>query len=137
MQQCNKISNVTHTFDWLLKGDPSIRWQVMRDLLDEPAEMYESERAKVKGQGCGSRLLSRQDADGKWGGGVYSPKWISTTYTLLLLRHFGLPQKNAQAQAGCKHFLLKGIHHDGGINLFRSVDYSETCINGMFHQVSM
>jgi hypothetical protein len=24
--------------DWLLDGDPAIRWQVMRDLLDEPAE---------------------------------------------------------------------------------------------------
>jgi hypothetical protein len=27
--------------------------------------------------------------------------------------------------------LAKGIHHDGGINLFKSIDYSETCVNGM------
>ena len=27
--------------DWLLAGDPAIWWQVMRDLLDEPAETWE------------------------------------------------------------------------------------------------
>jgi len=122
---------VTDTIDWLLKGDPSIRWQVLRDLLEEPPGIYEKEQAKVKAQGWGGRLLSRQDADGNWGGGVYSPKWISTTYTLLLLRQFGLPQDNPQAQKGCGHFLLKGIYRDGGINLFRSIEYSETCVNGM------
>lgn len=127
----NKISIVTETIDWLLKGDASIRWQVMRDLLEEPPEIYEKERAKIKAQGWGGRLLSRQDASGTWGGGVYNPKWISTTYTLLLLRQFGLEQDNPQAQNGCKHFLLKGIFRDGGINLFKSIDYSETCINGM------
>lgn len=119
------------TLDWLLKGDPSIRWQAIRDLLGEPPDVYERERAKVKVLGWGGRLLSRQNPDGRWGGGVYSPKWISTTYTLLLLRQFGLAGDHPQARKGCKHFLLKGIHHDGGINLFRSVDYSETCINGM------
>jgi len=122
---------VTDTIDWLLKGDASIRWQVMRDLLEESPEIYEKERAKVKDRGWGSKLLSRQDATGTWGGGIYNPKWISTTYTLLLLRQFGLPQDHPQAQKGCKHFLLKGIYRDGGINLFKSVDYSETCINGM------
>ena len=127
----NKISIVTETIDWLLRGDASIRWQVMRDLLEEPPGIYEKERAKIKAQGWGGRLLSRQDANGTWGGGVYNPKWISTTYTLLLLRQFGLEQNNLQAQNGCKHFLLKGIYRDGGINLFKSIDYSETCINGM------
>jgi hypothetical protein len=122
---------VKETIDWLLRGDPSIRWQVMRDLLEKPPEIYEKERAKVQARGWGGRLLSRQDASGTWGGGIYNPKWISTTYTLLLLRQFGLAQNNPQAQKGCKHFLLKGIYRDGGINLFKSVDYSETCVNGM------
>jgi prenyltransferase/squalene oxidase-like repeat protein len=122
---------VTHTIDWLLKGDASIRWQVMRDLLEEPPEIYEKERVKIKSEGWGARLLSRQDANGTWGGGIYSPKWISTTYTLLLLRQLGLSQDNPQAQKGCEHFLLKGIYHDGGLNLFKSIDYSETCVNGM------
>jgi hypothetical protein len=29
---------------WLLTGDPAIRWQVMRDVLDGPAETWERER---------------------------------------------------------------------------------------------
>jgi hypothetical protein len=33
--------------DWLMQGDPAIRWQVMRDLLDQPMDVYEQERAKV------------------------------------------------------------------------------------------
>lgn len=122
---------MTDTIDWLLKGDASIRWQVMRDLLDEPPRGYEKERTKIATEGWGEKLLARQDADGKWGGGIYNPKWVSTTYTLLLLRQFGLPQNTPEAQKGCQHFLLKGIYRDGGINLFKSTDYSETCINGM------
>jgi hypothetical protein len=34
--------------DWLLAGDPSIRWQVMRDLLDAPEPDWPAERAKVE-----------------------------------------------------------------------------------------
>ena len=36
--------NVT---EWLLDSDPAIRWQVMRDLTDAPAEEVAAERAKV------------------------------------------------------------------------------------------
>lgn len=34
--------------DWLLNSDPSIRWQVMRDLLDVPESEWTAERAKVE-----------------------------------------------------------------------------------------
>lgn len=42
---------------WLLDSDPSIRWQVMRDLTGVPAEAVAAERAKVATEGFGSRLL--------------------------------------------------------------------------------
>ena len=32
--------------DWLLDSDPSIRWQVMRDLTHEPADVVAAERAQ-------------------------------------------------------------------------------------------
>jgi hypothetical protein len=76
--------------DWLVDSDPSIRWQVMRDVLDEPADVVAAERARVATEGWGRRLLDLQTEDGQWGGGDYSPKWTSTTYTLLLLRHLGI-----------------------------------------------
>ena len=43
--------------EWLLDSDPAIRWQVMRDLLDEPAEVVATERARVATEGWGARLL--------------------------------------------------------------------------------
>lgn len=120
-----------NVLDWLLAGDPSIRWQVMRDLMDAPPEEYQKERSRVARAGWGADLLSRQDARGTWANGLYSPKWTSTTYTLLTLRRFGLPHDHPQAQRACALFLAKGINHDGGINLFKGIDYSETCVNGM------
>ena len=103
----------------------------MRDLLDAPLEEYEKVRARVALEGWGADLLSRDDANGTWANGLYSPKWTSTTYTLLTLRRFGLPHDHPQAQRACTLFLTKGLNHDGGINLFKSIDYSETCVNGM------
>lgn len=34
-----------NVIDWLLDGDPSNRWQVMRDLTDESADLVASERS--------------------------------------------------------------------------------------------
>lgn len=116
---------------WLLEGDPAIRWQTRRDLLDEPPDCYEPDRSRVALEGWGATLLARQDLAGTWGGGLYSPKWISTTYTLLLLRHYGLPPDNPQAQRGAALLLERGFYSDGGINFFRSYKYSETCVTGM------
>src|SRR5512140_1614410 len=117
--------------DWLLKGDPSIRWQVQRDLLGCGPVQFEQERAQLARAGWGRRLLAEQAADGNWGGGIYSPKWISTTYTLLLLRDLGLPNDNEQAQRACRNFFFRGLERDGGVNLFKSIGYSEQCVNGM------
>jgi len=117
--------------EWLLDSDPAVRWQVMRDLLDEAPAVYEAERARVAAQGWGVRLLDAQDPDGNWGGGVYNPKWVSTTYTLLSLRDLGLVSGQPGALRGCDHFLLGGFEIDGGINLFKTIHHSETCVNSM------
>ncbi len=117
--------------DWLLGGDPSIRWQVQRDLLEEKPEVYEKERSRVALEGWGAELLSRQDPNGTWANALYSPKWTSTTYTLLLLMQLGLAHENPQAQRGCEHFLARGLERDGGINFWKSYHHSETCVNGM------
>jgi hypothetical protein len=87
---------------WLLEGDPSIRWRVHRDLLGSSEATVRAERASVANDGWGAKLLSLQDPDGRWGGGDYSPKWISTTYTLLHLLWLGLPPGNPAALAGCE-----------------------------------
>jgi hypothetical protein len=77
--------------NWLLDSDPSIRWQVMRDLSRESEATVARERSRVASEGWGARLLDLQGADGHWGGAVYAPHaWISTTDTLQLLRDLGV-----------------------------------------------
>jgi hypothetical protein len=85
--------------EWLLDSDPSIRWQVMRDLNDAPASVVATERSRVAREGWGARLLALQAEDGQWGGGSYSPKWTSTTYTLLLLRHLGVDPADSRVRS--------------------------------------
>jgi hypothetical protein len=77
--------------DWLLDSDPSIRWQVMRDLTGEPDASVARERWRAAAEGWGARLLDLQGADGHWGGAAFVPRaWISTMDTLQLLRDLGL-----------------------------------------------
>jgi hypothetical protein len=87
---------------WLLEGDPSIRWRVHRDILASRPATVNAERARVASEGWGAKLISLQDSDGRWGGGDYSPKWTSTTYTLLHLAWLGLPRRHPAALAGCE-----------------------------------
>ncbi len=116
---------------WLLEGDPAIRWQVLQDLLDAPPETVAAEQQRIAEEGWGVRLLALQEPSGRWGGGLYSPKWISTTYTMILLRRFGLPAGYPQVQKSCQVLLDEGLSHDGGINYFASLRHSETCVTGM------
>jgi len=84
--------------DWLLDSDPSIRWQVMRDLTDAPAAEVAAERARVATEGAGARLLALQAADGRWGGAAWNRGWNSTMHVLMLLRHMGLDPASAEAR---------------------------------------
>jgi hypothetical protein len=120
-----------HVLDWLMEGDPAIRWQVMRDLLGSADADVREERARVAVDGWGARLLGLQDDDGRWAGALYSPKWTSTTYTLLLLRWLGLEQGHAQALAGCRQLWDNARFFGGGLNLAISIRQPETCITGM------
>ena len=83
---------------WLLDSDPSIRWQVMRDLTGAPAEEVAAERARVATEGAGARLLALQGADGSWAGAAFNRGWTSTMHVLMLLRDLGLDPASDQAR---------------------------------------
>jgi len=85
--------------DWLLDADPSIRWQVMRDLTDTPAEVVAAERSRVASEGWGARLLELQRPDGQWGDGVADPFWWTNMYTLVFLRDLGIDPASARVRA--------------------------------------
>lgn len=126
--------------EWLLHGDPAIRWQVLCDLLDAPPSEFDAERRRVAETGWGRRLLDRQGEDGRWAAddrgderyrGLYSPKWTSTTYTLVLLRRLGLEPSHPAALGGCRA-LVERSHwdDDGSIRPWRSQS-PDTCVSAM------
>jgi hypothetical protein len=84
--------------DWLLDSDPSIRWQVMRDLTHEPPEVIAAERSRVAVEGWGARLLALQAPDGLWDGKAWSQDWTDSFHVLELLRRFGLDPGSEQAR---------------------------------------
>ncbi len=88
----------TTVIQWLLDSDPSIRWQVMRDLTHAPTGEVASERARVAAEGLGMRLLALQGADGRWGGAAWNRGWNSTMHVLMLLRDMGLDPAGDQAR---------------------------------------
>ncbi len=117
--------------EWLGQGDPSIRWQVLRDLEDSDRRDVDAARQLIATEGWGARLLAAQDADGRWAGALYSPKWTSTTYTLLLLHWLGLPAGHPQALAGCRQLWDGARFYDGGLTMAKSIRLPETCITAM------
>jgi hypothetical protein len=86
---------------WLLAGDPVIRWQVMRDLLDEPPDVWEAERRRTLETGWVAELLSRQGRNGEWPKG----RWTDSVWTLLLLVACGLPEGHSSARAPVERLL--------------------------------
>ena len=97
--------------DWLLDSDPSIRWQVMRDLQDRPEAEWRAERARVETEGWGARFLALEDPDGQWAGGAFLPSdferaewesvgqpWTATSYVLSQLRELGLDPASDSAK---------------------------------------
>ncbi|NND75939.1 MAG: hypothetical protein HKN44_13115 [Ilumatobacter sp.] len=124
--------------DWLLDGDPAIRWQVMRDLLDVPAGEVIAERAKVEHEGWGARLLAAEDPDGLWAGGACFPAsyrggepgqpWTATMHTLQTLQILGLEPGSESAQRAVALVAEHGRwEHDGQRYFDGEV---EPCING-------
>jgi len=128
-----------NVIDWLLDSDPAIRWQVLRDLTDAPADVIAAERARVANEGWGARLLALQGEDGQWAGGALFPggkwnrnepqPWTATANTLVLLQNFGIDPRDekmrravAQVRAHC--------HWEHAGQPFFSGEV-EPCINGM------
>ncbi|AHC15911.1 hypothetical protein [Salinispira pacifica] len=83
-------------FDWLLEGDVSIRYMVHRDLLvHAPQVQIRLLQRRLGLEGWAARLLEHYDEKtGMWGGGWYSPKWISTHYSLRSLKDLCIPPEH-------------------------------------------
>ncbi|MEO7398305.1 MAG: squalene cyclase [Ilumatobacteraceae bacterium] len=135
------MTDTAVVIDWLLDSDPSIRWQVMRDLLEVPVSEWTAERAKVETEGWGARLLSYEDEDGQWAGGAFLPSdfsasewkehgqpWTATTFSLSQLREFGLDPSADRAKRAVE-LIGANSRWDHGDEPYWEGEVEE-CING-------
>ena len=126
---------------WLLDSDPGIRWQVMRDLTDAPAEEIAAERARVSSEGWGARLLALQGSDGQWAGGACFPggwfdqpdkesgqPWTSTLPTLQLLYDLGVDPSSDRLRRAVARVRSNCRWEHAGQPFFSGE--VEPCING-------
>jgi hypothetical protein len=119
----------TSIIAWLLSGDVAIQYQTQRDLLGASAAQAADLRSRIASEGWGRRFLElRDETTGLWGGGLYSPKWISTHYTLLDLKNLGLDPAVPQYAASC-HILLERLW--SGWNLPRQRRFTDLCVAAM------
>ena len=124
--------------DWLLDGDPAIRWQVLADLTNAPAGDVAAERARVEHAGWGAHLLALEDPDGLWDGGACFPAsytgaepgqpWTATMHTLQTLQLLGLDPASASARRAVGLVAENGRWEHAGQRYFDGE--VEPCING-------
>jgi len=124
--------------DWLLEGDPAIRWQVLRDLTNASAGEVAAERARVEHDGWGARLLALEDPDGLWDGGACFPAfytgdepgqpWTATMHTLQTLQLLGLDPASESARRAIGLIAENGRWEHAGQRYFDGE--VEPCING-------
>ncbi len=134
-----RIDTRIDTIDWLLDSDPAISWQAMRDLTDASPVAIAAERARIPREGLGAKILASRESDGSWRR-TDAPVWLSTLFTLLLLRSTGVDPGEpavesamARLEAGLRWNDNDGCWElrapeTGGNTFFEGEE--EPCING-------
>lgn len=120
---------------WLCQGDPSIIYQVNRDLYLKEDSVLSVLREEISKDGWGVQLLKLQKDDGHWGSGYYQPKWTSTHYTLLMLKNIFI-NPNESIVCICEKVLDEEKGKDGGMSPTAHRIHSDCCITGMFLNIS-
>lgn len=107
--------------DWLLEGDIVIQHLTNRYLLERPFDHNNG--------GYIAKYLNLYNAtEQEWGAGIYSLKWISSTYTLLELKYMEIHYDNQYYQDGTKKVLNGLWQNHGKISKFR---YQDMCMSAM------
>ncbi|EAR24545.1 hypothetical protein A20C1_12977 [marine actinobacterium PHSC20C1] len=123
--------------NWLLDSDPAIRWQVLRDLADAPADEVTAERSRVATTGWGAKLLDLQGVDGQWASGTYFPEhddqpgqpWTATAFSLQLLRELGVSPASSRVRTALAKVRENSRWEYDGSRFFDGE--VEPCINGL------
>ena len=121
---------------WLLEPDePGVRYLVLRDLMDGPADDAEFLEAQRKAYTTGpiANILNKMNPEGYWAkaGAGYSPKYRSTVWSLLMLAQLGarLDMDERLARA-VDYYLAHAVHPDGQISHDHLPNGTFDCLQG-------
>lgn len=134
------VTAVDPAIQYLLDGDPAIRWQALHDLTDADAAEIRQERARVAHEGWGARLLAEQANDGRWDGGTYRPgwadeerpffdAWTATHFSLQQLMDFGVDPDDPLVRTAIARVRENAQWENAGQPYFEGE--TEPCINGV------
>jgi hypothetical protein len=118
---------------WLLTGaDPSVRWRVLRELLDRPESdpAVRAARREVGRVGWAASILAEQLPDGQWlspgttARDLYRPKYLAANWRLLVLADLGVSGNDRRVRRALDLYLRRfGPSEFGGPR-------SEHCVAG-------
>jgi hypothetical protein len=112
--------------NWLMEGDPAIRWQTLRYLTGAPANEVAAERARVATEGWGAELLAAQLPNASWA--ERDEGWMIAIRTLTLLKDMGAdPAAPAVRRSIERVKPLTFVWHD---NRPFFAGETEPCLNG-------
>jgi hypothetical protein len=95
--------------DWLLGGEPFVRYRTLIDLLGKPEKDKEVEKAKkqIRQHRLVKQIFTRQNKDGYWGTAKDIFKWWpkkDTTFWLLnVLADFGFTREDKKIAKACEY----------------------------------
>jgi len=107
------------TLEWLLEeSQPAVRYLALTQLLGEPKDEAEVQKAKkrIPEEGWAADILREQRPSGMWVGdeNLYRPKYLSTNWMLLLLADLGLTKEDPRIAKACEGWLEGFAKADGG-----------------------
>lgn len=92
--------------EWLISGDSAIKYLTEKYLLEQ--DVCQENKGYIQ------QYFSLFDEEtNEWGGGIYSPLWISSHYTLLELKYMEANHDHSFYQSGAKK-LLDGLWFNYG-----------------------
>src|SRR2546427_4876161 len=122
--------------DWVLAkdADPSVRFRVLTDLLDRPADdpVVLRTQKEIGRKGWAARILKEQHPRGHWATPgtsareLYRPKYVATNWRLLVLAELGMTKKNPRVAKGMELLVRRRFLEAGELGSRGS----EVCITG-------
>ena len=108
--------------EWLIEEDqPAVRYLALTTLQGKPetASEVRAANAQIPKKGWAADILARQDPAGWWARGenLYTPKYLSTNWMLLILADLGLTGADPRIDKACKLWIRKFSMEDGGFSM--------------------